>query len=55
MEAGAAVTYSWVQAVARVETLKREFGIWPGIVLLADGRCVLTYDPPTMLGKYAEA
>lgn len=47
------MTYSWEGAVRRVNVLRREYGIWPGIVACVGG-WRLTFDPPLMLGKYEQ-
>lgn len=46
--------YTWEQAVRRVRTLARDYGIWPGIVADGDGFRLLC-DPQTMTGRYEQA
>ena len=38
-------------AAARVETLKRTMGIWPGIISTGNDYR-LTFDPPFVLSRY---
>lgn len=36
---------TWESAFARAEQLRKNHGIWPGIITLAGGGYRLTYDP----------
>lgn len=37
-------------AIERIERLKLH-GVWPGMIRRADGRFVLTFDPPISTGR----